>query len=159
MASFGGSCCLTLANLEAHVHACARRWHHVMSLMSQGSKNGTILSPHFESRMFFETYYVPFGYPIWLHWTPLGAILGPSWGHLGSFWGHLGPSWGYVVGHMNHLGTSLGHLGRPWGALGASSRPSWHPLSHLEASWPIWKLPGEHLGTIWGAFGCHFGSF
>ena len=148
-----------LANVEAHVHACKCKWHHVMSLMPRGSKNGTILSPQYviftgknnENQCFLKRPIFHFG----THFGHIGGLLGPSWGHLGSFWGHLGPSWGYVVGHMNHLGTSLGHLGRPWGALGASSRPSWHPLSHLDASWPIWRPPGEHLGTIWMPF-CSF---
>ena len=55
-------------------------------------------------------------------WGRLGAVLGPSWGHLGASWGHLGASWG-------PLGASLG-------ALGAILGPSWGHLEHLETQCP-----------------------
>ena len=78
--------------------------------------------------------------------------LGSSWG---SFWGHLG-------GRVSHLGTYLSHLGNPWGALGASLKPSWRLLSHLEASWLIWRPPRldflDHFGTIWMSI-CSFKDF
>ena len=147
-----------LSNLDSHGHACDRKWHRVMSLLSQGCKYGSSLSPQYvyvifmektmKPSMCFKTYYIPFCDPIEPLLRPLGSILGPR--------SHLDASWGHVGGHMSHLGTSWGHLGRPWGAPGVSLRLSWHLLSHLEASGSIWRPPGEDLGTILEPLGCHF---
>ena len=52
----------------------------------------------------------------------LGAILGPSWGHLGVSWDHLGASWGIPGAFLGHLGAIL----RP---LGVSSGPPWRAIT------------------------------
>ena len=62
-------------------------------------------------------------------WGHLGAVLGPSWGHVGPGWAILGPSWG--------------NLGLPWAT-----------LDHLGPSWAILEPSWSHLGSIW----FHFGS-
>ena len=72
----------------------------------------------------------------------MGGLLGASWASLASFWAHLGSAWCHAVGHWSHVGASL--------------RPSWHRLSHLEASCCIWRLPGQHVGTIGMPFGVYF---
>ena len=45
-------------------------------------------------------------------WTPLRAVLKPSWAVLGASWADLRPSWAV-------LGASWGPLGPSWGPLGA----------------------------------------
>ena len=77
-------------------------------------------------------------------WTVLG-LSGPSWGRLGAVlgpsWGHLGPSWG-------RLGAVLGLLGQ----LGTQDRPKRAQESPKTILSPFW----EHFG----APNCHFsGSF
>ena len=51
----------------------------------------------------------------------LGALWGPSWGHVGLSWGHLGPCWGQLGAILGHLGAILGHLGAILAILGPSS--------------------------------------
>ena len=70
-------------------------------------------------------------------WGHLGAILGPSWGHVGPSWGHLGE----ILGYLGLPWTILDHLGPSWGHLGAILEPSW-----------------VHLVPFWLHFGIPFGS-
>ena len=100
----------------------------------------------------------------------LGAISGPSWGHLGAMWSDLvivGPSSSIV----NHLGVSLGHLGSylgpsmgqpgpSWGDPGAISGPScghfgtiWTELGIVGVSWSVVGFLGVLLGPSWRPFG------
>ena len=70
---------------------------------------------------------------------PLGAIVGPSWGHVGSFLGPLGAV-----------------LGLSWGALGALLGPSWR---HWRQSWGNLGGLWGSLGPSWGALGGSLGAF
>ena len=57
----------------------------------------------------------------------LGAILGPSWGHLGAIWGATS---GQVLGAtLGHLGAILGaHQGPSWGSTrGNLPKAIWSP--------------------------------
>ena len=45
----------------------------------------------------------------------LGAVLGPSWGHLGAV---LGPSWGHLGAVLGASLAVLGRLEASWGRLG-----------------------------------------
>ena len=70
-------------------------------------------------------------------WGHLGAVLGPSWGHVGPSWGHLGE----ILGYLGLPWTILDHVGPSWGHLGAILEPSW-----------------VHLVPFWLHFGSPFGS-
>ena len=111
-----------LANLDSHVHACDRKWHHVMSLMSQGSKHGAILSPQYVTIIekksmkiwcFSKRTVSHFGTQV----APFCILLGPSWAHLGATLGPFGAILAPLGVMLGTIWAILGHLGAILGGL------------------------------------------
>ena len=93
-------------------------------------------------------------------WGRLGAVLGPSWGHLGPSWAVLGPSWGHLGPSWGRLGAVLGLLGQ----LGTQDRPKRaqeSPKTILSPFWDHfgaqnWHFSGSFLRSCFGPVFGHF---
>ena len=85
-------------------------------------------------------------------WGRLGAVLGPSWGHLGPSWAVFGPSWGHLGPSCGRLGAVLGLLGQ----LGTQDRPKRAQESPKTILSPFWAHFGTILGPQIGTFRGHF---
>ena len=77
----------------------------------------------------------------------LGAIFGPSWGHLGALEDILGT-------YGSHLGATLGHHWQSWERRGDSAK-----LARRLHERTIFDYPGGHLGAIWKPSWGHLGPF
>ena len=90
-------------------------------------------------------------------WGHLGAILGPSWGHLGPSWGHLGAILGY-------LGAILGHFrvtkreGRRNVERKSRCEVNFTKCARRSSESTIFKSPGDYVEAFLVTFSCHLGA-